>query len=180
MICIWNTRSLKKLVFKPSCSDFFFSDIQMFETDRIVLTIDRLGRSSGWQPKRAGGRMGYSPGELPSWPLWGHSSLRKGHASLLPACENNLMLWGWFSHSSMGFSCQFLNFISLEMFFNLASIIMTQNFVLNYDNFWGPRIIFCLKIFLFFLKVKDGSINRLLNSGQRISVMYQFLGHVWT
>lgn len=139
MICIWNIRFLKKLAFKPNCIDFFFSDVHVFEVDRIIVNC-RLGRSGGWQLKRAGGRMGVQPC-LPD-----HAEATPLCQRDMPACflcvKKNVTLWWWFSHISVGFSCQFLNLISLEMFFKLASIIMTQNFVLNYhDCFWGPGII---------------------------------------
>lgn len=153
-------------LFKRSLNDLYFNQVTLFSFLVVYrylkqnCTDHRLGRSSRWQPKRAGGRMGCSPGELPSWPRWGHSCAR---GACFLRVKNNVILWGWFSHSSVVVSCQFLNFISLEMFFKLASIIMTQNFVLNYDYFWGSGIISiyfnCLKFFLFiFLRLKMGQL----------------------
>lgn len=45
-----NIRFLKKLAFKPDCIDFFFSDVHVFEMNRIV-----VNQQLGWPGEREGG-----------------------------------------------------------------------------------------------------------------------------
>lgn len=96
------------------------------------------------RPGRPGGRQRES-GREDGRVAW-RAAFLTAEATLLcqPAscCEKECTALRVISQSSVGFSCQYLNLISLEMFLKLASIIMTQNSVLNYhDCFWGPGII---------------------------------------
>lgn len=55
----------------------------------------------------------------------------RGTSQPASCCEKDCTALRVISQSSVGFSCQCLNLISLEMFLELASIIMTQNYVLT-------------------------------------------------